>query len=39
MAETRIDTPRSAESRVAKTTAQAMTSVKSTLGQKHAGGG
>ena len=31
MAETRIDTPRSAESRVAKTTAQAMTSVKSTL--------
>lgn len=31
MAETRIDTPRSAESRVAKATAQAMTSVKSTL--------
>lgn len=31
MAETRIDTPRSAESRVAKTTAQAMISVKSTL--------
>lgn len=31
MAETRIDTPRSAESRVGKTTSQAMTSVKSTL--------
>ena len=31
MAETRIDTPRSAEPRVAKATAQAMTSVKSTL--------
>ncbi|MEG0141268.1 MAG: flagellar hook-length control protein FliK, partial [Comamonas sp.] len=31
MAETRIDTPRSAEPRAAKATAQAMTSVKSTL--------
>ena len=31
MAETRIDTPRSAEPRVAKATAQTMTSVKSTL--------
>lgn len=31
MAETRIDTPRSAEPRVAKATAQAMTAVKSTL--------
>lgn len=31
MAETRIDTPRSAEPRAVKATAQAMTSAKSTL--------